>query len=284
MSKIAVITDSDSSLPHDLAGKYGIRQVPITIHFENENYTTGVDINDASVFELIDLHKKIPTTSAPPPSAFAQAYQAAFDDGADAVVCICVSSAISGTFSAAQTACELFPEKEIRVLDSLNLTMCQGFMVLIAAEAAARGASLDEIEAAVSDARQRLHIFGALPTLKYLAMSGRVGKMVAGMADTFDIKPILTVREGKLEMLEKVRTQKKALLRVLELTSQTLAGGKAERMAIVHVNNLEGAENLRRMLCENLSCPEDILVVEFSAGLSVHAGSGLVGVVFLAGN
>ncbi|MCD4671997.1 MAG: DegV family protein [Anaerolineaceae bacterium] len=281
MSKIAIITDSDSSLPADLAAQHGIRQVPITIHFENESYTTGVDIDDAGVFEIIDRLQKIPTTAAPPPAAFADAYQAAFDEGADAVVCICVSSVISSTYSAAKTACELLPGKEIEVIDSRNLTMGQGFMTLIAAEMAAQGASVAEISAAVKDAGSRMHTFGALSTLKYLAMSGRVGKLAAGMAATLNIKPILTVSDGKLDMLEKVRTQKRAFMRVLKLVTNTLGDKSVERMALVHVNNPEGAQTLKDMLCESLPCPDDVLTVGFTAGLSVHTGPGMVALVFL---
>jgi DegV family protein with EDD domain len=283
MSKIAIVTDSDSSLPADLAQRHGIRQVPITVHFENESYTTSVDIDDVRVFELIDRYNKIPTTSAPPPSAFAQAYQAAFDDGAEAVVCICVSSAISGTFSAANTACEMFPGKVIKVIDSRNLTMGQGFMALIAAEKAAQGASVEEIIAAVEDAGSRMHTFGALSTLKYLAMSGRVGKLAAGMAATLNIKPILKVDNGKLDMLEKVRTQKKAMLRLVSLAVEAAGGHAIERMALIHVNNPEGAQALKEMLCEALPCPEDILIAGFTAGLSVHTGAGMVAVVMLVG-
>ncbi|MBE3143835.1 MAG: DegV family protein, partial [Planctomycetes bacterium] len=94
MDKIAIVTDTDSSLPVDLAEKYAIQQVPITIHFEDSSYTSGVDIDDRLLFEIIDRQKKLPTTSAPPPSAFASAYETAFKDGVDSIVCICVSSKI----------------------------------------------------------------------------------------------------------------------------------------------------------------------------------------------
>ena len=281
MSKIAIVTDSDSSLPADLAQQYGIRQVPITIHFGEEMYTTGVDIDDVKLFEIIDRIGKIPTTAAPPPAAFAKAYEEAFDDGADAVVCICVSAEISGTFNSAKTACELFPDKQVEVIDSRNLSMGQGFMTLIAAEMAADGASVAEIVAAVNDAGTRMHTFGVLATLKYLAMSGRVGKLAAGMATTLNIKPILKVGGGKLDMLEKVRTQKKAFKRLVELAVIEKGEKSIERIALVHVNNTEGAQLLKDMLCESLSCSDDFVIVPFSAGLSVHTGAGMVAVAFL---
>lgn len=281
MSKIAIVTDTDSSLPVELAAQYGIRQVPITIHFGEESYTSNLDIDDAKVFEIIDRVGKIPTTAAPPPAGFAKAYEEAFDEGADAVVCICVSAEISGTFNSAKTACELFPGKEIEVIDSRNLSMGQGFMTLIAAEMAADGASVAEIVAAVNDAGTRMHTFGVLATLKYLAMSGRVGKLAAGMASTLNIKPILKVGEGKLDMLEKVRTQKKAFKRLVQLAIIEMGENNIERLALAHVNNPEGAQLLKDMLCESLPCPDDVMIVSFGAGLSVHTGAGMVAVAFL---
>lgn len=281
MSKVAIITDSDSSLPADLAGQYGIRQVPITIHFQTESYTCGIDIDDAKIFEIIDRLGAIPTTAAPPPAAFAKAFEAAFEDGAAAVVCICVSSAISGTFSSARTACELFPDKEIAVIDSRNLSMGQGFMVLIAAELAEQGASVAEITAMVEEAGTRMHTFGSLATLKYLAMSGRVGKLAAGMAATLNIKPILKVADGKLDMLEKVRTQKKATQRLVSLAAEVVNGHAIERIALIHVNNPEGARQLKDLLVASLPCPPEVWIVPFTPGLSVHTGAGMVAVALL---
>jgi len=133
MNPIAIITDSDASLPPALASQYGIRQVPITIHFGSESYTTGVDIDDALVFEKIDRLNKLPTTSAPSPGAFALAYEEAFSAGAQSVICICVSSKVSATYAAALTARGQFPARDISVIDSLTLSMGQGFMALAAA-------------------------------------------------------------------------------------------------------------------------------------------------------
>jgi len=241
-----------------------------------------LDIDDAQLFKKIDQLKKLPTTAAPSPNAFAKTYQRAFDEGASSVVCICVSSVISATYSAAVTACDMFPGKDIAVIDSQLISMGQGFMVLAAAEAAQSGASKASVIAAAEDTGKRVHLFALLSTLKYLAMSGRVGKLAAGMADTLNIKPILTVRNGKLDLLERIRTHKKAQERLLELTSQALDGKSIERAAIIHVNNPEGARELKEQLCARMPCPEGILTAEFTPGLSVHAGSGVVGVALVA--
>jgi DegV family protein with EDD domain len=278
MSKIAIITDTDACLPQAIAREYGIRQVPITIHFDGSMYTTGVDIDDRKVFELIDRANKIPTTSAPSPGSFLNAYQDAFKAGADSVVCLCVSSKISATYDSAVNARNELKDRDITVVDTLNLSMGQGFMVLAAAEAARAGATPAEAAAAALAAGRNMHLYAVLPTLKYLALSGRVGKLMAGIAGTLNIMPILTVKEGKLDLLERIRTRKKAIERLLELVHTAVGGRRVTRAAIIHVNNPEGARELAGLLCAGLPCPQDLITAEFSPGLSVHAGSGVVGV------
>jgi DegV family protein with EDD domain len=283
MQKIAIITDTDSSLQPDIAEQYGIQQVPISIHFEDATYTCGVDIDDRLLFEIVDRTHKLPTTSAPAPNAFSTAFENAFSKGAESIVCICVSSKVSSTYNAALSAAENFPGRDISVIDSLNLSLGQGFMALAAAETARSGAGKAEVLASISDVRQRVHLYAVLSTLKYLALGGRVGKFAAGMADTLNIKPILTVEDGKLAMLERVRTRQKAVERVLELLHHSLDGKPIERAAILHINDLERAHDFEGQLRAEFHCPDTILTTEFTPGLSVHAGSGVVGVVVVAG-
>ena len=284
MSKIAIITDTDSSLPPDVVERYNIQQVPITIHFGEESFNAGLDFDDASLFERVARLNKLPTTSAPSPHAFAEAYRRAFDSGANEIVCLCVSSMISSTYASALTACDEFPGRTIRVIDTLNVSMGQGLMVLAAAEAARGGDSIDDVVACAQDTGRRMHLFAVLSTLKYLALSGRVGKFVAGVADTFNIKPLLTVVDGKLDLLEKVRTRRKAINRMLELVNQSVKGSGIERLAIIHSNNLAGARELQDLLRANAACPQEIMICAFGAGLSVHAGPGLVGVALVSQN
>ena len=283
MSSVAVITDSDSSLPADVASRYGIRQVPISVNFGEETFGAGVDIDDAQVFARVDRDGKLPTTAAPSPGQFVEAYQAAFDEGAEAVVCLCVSGEVSGTYGVALAGRDLLPECDITVVDSRSLSMTQGFMALAAARAAREGATKGEVVARATDVGGRAHLFAALSTLKYLAMSGRVGHLAAGMASLLNVKPILTIRDGKLDMLEKVRTRRKAWSRVVGLTEQTLGGRPVEEMSIVHVNAREDARQFEEQLRSGLPCPGEIVVAELTPGLSVHAGAGLVGVAFVVG-
>ncbi|MBN1313987.1 MAG: DegV family protein, partial [Anaerolineales bacterium] len=278
MASIAIITDTDASLPNSLAAQYGIRLVPINVHFGEETFQSGVDINDNQVFERVDRDGKLPTTSAPSPGQFAQAYQDALDAGAESIICLTVSSEISATYAAALTARDTFPEHDITVIDTLNLSMGQGFMALEAARAASKGASREEVIARATELGSRTHLYAALSTVKYLAMSGRVGHLAAGMASLLSIKPILTIQNGKLDMLERVRTQNKAWERVIELTEQVLDGRPAQEMAILHVNAPEAAKQFASMIDGRLASSTEIITTELSAGLSVHSGAGLVGI------
>ena len=283
MPRIAIVTDTDAGLPLDLAARHAIAQVPITIIFGQDESRDVFDMSAPQVFARIDKDGKLPTTSAPSPGQFAQAYREAFDNGADQVLCFTVSGEVSATYAAARNAAEMFPGKPIRVVDTRSLSLGQGLMVLAAAEAVAAGASIDQAAAAALETGQRTHLFAALPTLKYLAMSGRVGHVVAGMAGLLEIKPILTIRDGKLDLLERVRTQRKSWERVVALCVEAVAGRPIERMAMIHVTAPEDARALEAMLRARLDCPAEMLLAEMNPGLSIHAGAGLVGVAFVTG-
>ena len=281
MGKIAIITDTDASLSNEIAKQMGVYLVPIVINFGNESYKVGEEIDDKKLFQLIDKHGDLPSTAAPSPGDFTTTFQKAFDDGADEIICICVASTISATYSAALLAKDHFEGKQIHIIDSRTLTMGQGFMVKQAVEMVHSGAAAQEIITELESYVERLHIFASLATLKYLAMGGRVSSIQAGMADTLNIKPILTVKDGKLEMLEKIRTTKKSYARMIEVLVESIGDKKIQKIGIMHVVNPEGVQKVQELLFETMKLPVQIEVVEFTPGLSVHGGLGFIGVVAL---
>lgn len=277
MRKIAIITDTDSSLPADVAAGHGIQLVPIAVQFGEETFDDAIDIDSPTLFARVDRENKLPKTAAPSPGKFADAYRTAIGAGADEIICFCVSSQVSGTYNAAQLACELVSGCPITVVDSQRLAMSQGYMALAAAEAAQAGASREEILAVAEDVGARSSLYAALATLRYLAMSGRVGYLAAGMAGLLNIKPILTVRDGKLDLLEKVRTTKRAWARVIELALKAVGDRCPERMSVLHVNAPQAAQEFEALLRQSMPCPETIMTCELPPGLSVHSGTGMVG-------
>ena len=277
---IAIISDTDTSLPQKSLDEYGISQVSITIHFGDEILKACSGITDEELVERVIRDGVMPTTAAPSLGDFSEAYQEAFDKGADEIICLTVSAGVSATYQSAVTAAELFPGKKITLVDTESISMGQGFMVLKAAELARAGKNTEEILIEVKAVRERTHLFAALDTLKFMAMGGRIGSLSAEMAALMSIKPILTIKGGKLELLEKVRTRKKAWARILELCAERLGDGKIESIYIMHVAANEAADEFERLLREVVPCPDYIPRTEFSPGLSVHTGGGLVGVAF----
>ncbi len=277
-----VITDTDSNLPLDLAKKFNIVQVPITVQFGDESFKDCFEIDNPTMFARIDKTGKLPTTAAPSPASFSTAFHEAFASGADSIICVTVGSAISRTYESAVVAANDIPGRKITIIDSEHLSLAQGFVAITAAESLLSGASHDEAVAAARDLIPRTYLYGALATLKYLALGGRVSNLAANMGNLLNIKPILTMKNGKLDLLEKVRTNKVAMQRIVELAVNSVGIREIERAAILHVVNPSGAEELKSLLGRSIKLPAETLLVDFGPGLSVHTGSGMVGYALVA--
>ena len=240
---------------------------------------TDLTIDNAALFKKIDAVGKLPTTAAPNPALFVEYFKKVFkEEKPDTLIYFAISSEMSATIKSARTAAEELDDLDIRVIDSNTLSMAQGYMVLAAAEAAQNGASIETVIQTAEKVRERTYLYGALSTLKYLSMSGRVSHIAAGMAGMLAIKPILSVQNGKLAMLEKVRTRSKSWLRMIELVQADVDDHPIERVSILHVNDPAGARAFEDLLRERLDCPKHIPLVDINPGLSVHTGAGLVGI------
>lgn len=282
MLNVHVITDTDANLPMGLAKELNIVQVPITVQFGTESYQDCFELDNPTMFARIDKSGKLPTTAAPSPSAFTSAFQTAFDAGADSIICVTVGSAISRTYESALIAAGEMLERKITVVDSEHLTLAQGFIAITAVEALKAGATHEEAVAAARSLISRTYLYGALDTLKYLALGGRLSSLAANMGNLLNIKPILTMVNGKLDMLEKVRTKKVAMERLVELLANAVGERQIERAAVVQVLNQSGAEEFKALLQQRVNLPADTPIYEFGPGLSVHTGAGTIGCVLVA--
>ncbi len=228
MGRVAVVTDSAADLPPEVAVAAGVVVVPLIVSFGSESFKAGTELTTDAFWErMVAPDAPFPTTAAASPGDFQQAYQRCFDDGADAIVSVHVGSELSGTIKSVSIAAEMFPEREIHIVDSRTASMGVGLLVLLAARLAAEGHPAGEVAKVVQARVPDIDLYVALDTLEYLKKGGRISSAQAAIGGILSMKPIITVREGKVETADRVRTRGKARERVLELLSQVPVEGLA---------------------------------------------------------
>ena len=209
---VRIVTDSSCDLTDDEVAAHGIEVVPLTIRFGDEEFEDRTDLTVEAFYEKLAAASVLPETAAPAPGKFEAAFRRQAAAGADAVVCINLSSGLSATMQSAQNAAAAVEDDlDVRVVDSRSITSGLGTQVLLAAEAAAAGASADEVVALVEELVARTHVFGALDTLDNLKKGGRIGGAQALLGSLLSIKPIVDISTGKVEEAGKARTRRKAL-------------------------------------------------------------------------
>jgi len=283
MSKVAIITDSASCLPLALREEYAIAAVPLSYQFEVSSYLDNVSLTAEEFYALLKTSRRLPTTAAPGPGVFLEAFRQAHRRGAQEMLCIVTDSTLTGTYSAACQGAELaqkeLPDARIRVLDSRCAAASLGFVVLAAVRAAESGAALGEATAAALDLVPHLHMIGMLDTLEYLAKGGRVPRVTAWLSSLVQMKPLFEFHDGQVSQLGAVRTRRRALARLLELMRRRLSSDKPLHVAIFHTRSPQEAEQLADQVQQEFQ-PVELYVTEFSQVMSIHSGPGLVGLAF----
>lgn len=276
MAGVRVVTDSSCDLPAELADELGIVVVPLTIRFGNEEFVDRRDLTSAEFWARCASSAVLPETAAPAPGAFEEAYRQAAADGAEAVVCITLSSKLSATFQSAQLASKaLEGDVRVEVIDSLSVTMGLGVMCVQAARLAREGKSVDEIAAVVRDAVNRTHVFGALDTLDNLRKGGRIGNAQALLGSMLSIKPIIEIVDGLVESESKQRTRSRALN---YLVDKVRTAGEIENLAVMHGDAPDVGELLDKL---GAFYPRDqIILGEIGAVIGTHGGPRVIGVVY----
>ena len=277
MKKIGFITDSTAYLDKDYAQKHNIKVVPLNLHWGEELYKDNVNITPEDFDSRLAKADALPTTSQPSAGEFLEAYEEMAKQ-ADELVVPLISSGISGTVDSAMMAAKEFQKVPVHVVDSKTTTAGLSLLVKAMVNAAESGSKVDEVlglaERIIRDGR----IFFVVDTLKYLHMGGRIGGASAFLGSALDLKPILTLtEEGKIDALEKVRTKKKAVKRLIELAVEK-AGGKPAHVAVIHAEARAEAESLKTELEAQISCLEcDIYII--SPVIGTHIGPGALAVV-----
>jgi len=285
MSGVGVVADSAVCLPKELIEQYNIKLVPETIIFGTKVYHDGVDLVPSEFYVMLEEAKELPTTSAPSPQDFIDAYQEVAKD-ADSIACILVSSGFSHMgLQAALTARESVSEVPIEIVDSQTAVGAYGFVVLAAAKAAAAGKSLPEVLKAAQDVQKRVNLILTLDTLKYLAKGGRIGKAAHWAGTVLSIKPILEVPNttGTIEPLERVRSRPKAIRRLLELMQERVGEEQRVHASVDHANVPEEADHLKSQISSLFDCAE-IFINDWAPVAGVHCGPGVIGISFYTGD
>lgn len=273
MPSVRIVTDSTASLPPELARELEITIVPAFINFARESFREGLDLSSSEFYAKLAASSTIPTTSVPPPGVFEETYQQLGAHGA-AIVSIHLNSRLSGMCNAATAAARELPNLAITVLDSQSLSMGLGWVAMLAARCAREGGDVTQVVARAQSAIARVHLLAALDTFENVRRSGRVSFPQAFFGALFDIKPILDIRADGVHPIDKVRTRRAAVARVIELIA---ARAPFEELAVIHMNAPQRGEELRAQLAA-LHSREKILLVEGGAILGAHTGAGALGI------
>ena len=274
---VRIVTDSSCDLTDAEVAAKGIEVVPLSIRFGDEELEDRTEITVESFYERLATSGTLPETAAPAPGKFEAAFGRQADAGADAVVCINLSASLSATMQSAQNAARaLEGELDVRVLDSRSITSGLGTQVLLAAEAAADGASADEVVRLVEDLVARTRVFGALDTLENLKKGGRIGNAQALLGSLLSIKPILDISTGVVEEAGKARTRGKALQ---VLRDRVVEHGDVEHLCVMH-GLASDAERMLDLLGEHYP-REQIRVGTIGPVIGTHGGPRVMGVTWL---
>jgi DegV family protein with EDD domain len=277
MAGVAVVTDSTACLPADLLAAHGVAVVPLRVTLGSRSAVDGVDVTSADLAAALK-DKQAVSTSRPSPAEFAATYQRLLDSGAERIVSVHLSAALSGTWEAAVLASQDFPHGTVRVVDSRSTAMALGFAVLAAARRAASGGTAAQVQGAAAAVVDETRTLFCVDTLEYLRRGGRIGTAAALLATTLSVKPLLHLVEGQIVPLEKVRTSAKAVARLVELTVAAAGGGPVD-IAVHHLAVPDRALALEQRLQAVLPRLGESSVSELGPVIGAHLGPGVLGTV-----
>jgi DegV family protein with EDD domain len=272
---VRIVTDSACDLPQAVADAHGIEIVPLTIRFGATEFTDRRDLSTAEFWRRSAESAVLPETSAPAPGQYEETFRRLAADGAEGIVCVSLSGELSATIQSARLAAGAVADViRVEVVDSRSVTMGLGMIVLTAARRAEEGADVDTIVKEAASLAERTRVWGALDTLDNLKKGGRIGGAKALLASVLSIKPIIEVRDGKVEEGGKQRTRARALAFLIEKVREQ---GPVENLAVIHADTSDIGAFVERLRPFSTG---EIVVGDIGPVIGSHSGRGAVGVVF----
>lgn len=281
MVKVKIITDSTAYLPKQYVDQYGIEVIPLTVNWDGKSFRDGVDILAGEFYTQLKDSNSLPTTNAVSIHAYSEVIQKLLDEGFEVLI-LPISSGISASYFNAVKAVESFDAKLVDIIDTKLVSMALSFMVLTAARAAEGGGTLEEVKQAAIDSYDHIGVYFTVATLKYLHKGGRIGGAKRLLGSALSIKPILQIRDGKIEASGSAVTRKKALERIIKLVGDGINGQTPVHISVFHALDLETAKLLMQR-CQEEFHPVELILSEVSPVVGSHVGPGTVSIAWMAG-
>ncbi|MEK7312597.1 MAG: DegV family protein [Chloroflexota bacterium] len=279
MTRIAIVTDSTAYIPENLRAQYNISVAPQQLIWGTETFRDGVDITPTQFYQRLRVDKVNPKTSQASPGTLKEVFNHALKS-ADAVLAILISSGVSQTFNSANVAKADMPGAQIEVVDSRMIAMAMGFICIAAAKAAAEGKSLAEVKKLAEDSIAKVGVVFVVDTLDYLHRGGRIGGAQRLIGNALNVKPVLELRDGRVEPLERVRTKKKAVDYMIGYIADRVAGKSRLQLATLHADAEAEARELLDTASKRLN-PVETVLTEVSPVVGTHTGPGTVGLAWM---
>jgi DegV family protein with EDD domain len=275
---VKIITDTTSCLPLEISNRYQIPVIPQIINFGEDSYYEGRDIDNITFMARLKTSSQLPKTAAPPPELFIEEFKLLVPLD-ETILCIHPSSEVSGTVRSAIVAARDFPEADIHVIDTRVIASPLGTIVQLAAEWADEGCDVEIITERVDSLIQRCRVYFLVATLEYLARGGRIGGASALLGSVLQIKPILCLKEGKVDQFERERTHKRALARLKEIVLEQAPHDGNAHLSIMHAGVPEAANALAAELGGVIKQPY-VRIADMPPAIITHGGPGVLGVGF----
>lgn len=283
MATVGIVTDSTACIPKEYQSKYGIKVIPFSFLFGDKLYLDDDRSDPNEFYNLLKESGTHPKTSPPSPGAYLEAYRDLARDH-DQILCVTLHAGLSSLYNSATTAAQNAREslKNIRVsvVDSKSASMAAGFVTLAAAEAAKRGASLEEVVRVAEQARQRTGLLAVMDTLEYLARSKRIPAAAAWAGNLVNIKPILSISNGEVKRNGAALSKAQALRKIMASLKTEASKGNI-RVAVVRTNAADEAQRFMKQIEAEVK-PKELMLASFTPVMGLYTGPGLIGAAYLS--